>query len=207
MSEPVNSAKPARRTRAKSTPPSVVDPSEIHVTARLRRIDPDYVAALADSMSTKGQLTPITLRPVDGADGQKYALVAGADIALRRSKSLGRKAVAHVVEMSDDEAHLAEIDENLIRHELRPIDRARSLAERKIIFERLFPDRIGQRAAGLARAKDSLGKLFPQLRTMTSAHVHLRRGNRRTYRALSTHHQPGRLYRAKHPRRSDGVAV
>lgn len=110
--------------------------SDIDIPDRLRPTDDDYVAGLADSMDRIGQTDPILVRPV--ADG-RYQLVAGAH-RLAAAGLIGWSEIDCTVrEMDDLQARLAEIDENLIRRELSPIDRAIFLSERKAVYEQLFP--------------------------------------------------------------------
>lgn len=117
--------------------PHFVPMGQISVTGRLRPIDESWAALLAENIGASGRLRhPIELRPHPQGG---YQLVAGAH-RLRAAELLGWDMVpAVVIEASDDEARLAEIDENLIRHELNPLDRAVFLAERKALYERLHP--------------------------------------------------------------------
>jgi ParB family chromosome partitioning protein len=111
--------------------------SDIDIPDRLRPTDDDYVAGLADSMDRIGQTDPILVRPV--ADG-RYQLVAGAH-RLAAAGLIGWSEIDCTVrEMDDLQARLAEIDENLIRRELSPIDRAIFLSERKAVYEQLHPN-------------------------------------------------------------------
>ena len=120
----------------------------IDTTARLRQVDGLMAAALAENIQEIGRLRqPIEVR----VSGGSYALIAGAH-RLAAVKRLGWKTIpAFVFEASDDEARLAEIDENLVRHELNPLDRASFLAARQEVWERLYPDTKHGVAGGKAR--------------------------------------------------------
>jgi N6-adenosine-specific RNA methylase IME4 len=110
---------------------------------RLRALRSDVVAELAASMRERGLLHPIVLRAQDGSG---YWLVAGRH-RLEAAKSLGWKAImANVVTGFDAvAAELAEIDENLIRADLTPAERADHQARRKKLYEQLHPEtRLGQ---------------------------------------------------------------
>jgi ParB family transcriptional regulator, chromosome partitioning protein len=107
---------------------------------RLRPVNADWAATIAASIEQKGLDTPIVIR----ATGERYALVAGGH-RLAAMKLLGwteLKVGDHVIirEMSELEARLAEIDENLIRHELTPLDRAIFLSQRKAVYEEMHPE-------------------------------------------------------------------
>lgn len=138
---------------------------QIRVPSRLREVDPDWVEMLAVSIAEQGVTTPLTVRPArDVTKGGKwgkahpdlYDLLAGAH-RLQAAARAGLEAVP--VEVRDpatpDAARLIEIDENLIRHELRPLDRAVFLAERKEIYERLHPETRQHVAGGHAKAHGS----------------------------------------------------
>lgn len=123
-----------------------VDPKSIIVAERLRGVDPAWVEVLAASIRERGQDTPIRVRRQ--ADG--LHLVFGAhrlqacilsDVTVR----------AEIVECSDLEARLMEIDENLFRRELGALDRAVSLAERQEVYLQLHPETARGVAGGLAR--------------------------------------------------------
>lgn len=110
--------------------------SEIKVGPRLRAVNPDWVEALSVSIAANGLQSPILVRM--GEDG--FDLVAGAN-RLQATELLGAVEIAANIRfMSDDQARLAEIDENLIRSELTVLDRAISLTERKEIHERIYPE-------------------------------------------------------------------
>jgi ParB family chromosome partitioning protein len=125
--------------------PSVPEPLriplfEIESSNRLRPVDPDWAAAIAASIAAEGIEQPITLR----RKGASYKLVAGG----HRLAAFGILGLEELVEgehfrlreASDDEALLAEIDENLMRRELSAVDRAIFLAKRKAVWDRLYPE-------------------------------------------------------------------
>lgn len=114
--------------------------SEIKVGQRLRRVDPDHVEVIAQSMRDCGKvLTPLTVRE-DKKSGELH-LIAGAH-RLAAAKKASFEAVPCEIHknLSPAEARLMEIDENLCRHELNPLDRAAFLAERKAVYETLYPE-------------------------------------------------------------------
>lgn len=109
-------------------------------TDRLRPVDEAWVAALAESIRDHGLEQPIVVRPTPTSETGAYALVAGCH-RLAAVRLLGQTEIEAVVrDLSDDEARLVEIDENLMRRELDPLDRAVFLAERKIVYERMYPE-------------------------------------------------------------------
>lgn len=110
-------------------------------TNRLRPVNMDWAETIAASVEQKGLDTPISVRPTEGG---RFILVAGGH-RLAAMKLLGwteLKVGDHVIirDMSDLQARLAEIDENLIRHELTPLDRAIFLAQRKEVYEAMHPE-------------------------------------------------------------------
>lgn len=122
---------------------------EIDDTGRLRPVDPAYVAMLAENLAQTLKLRqPIELRRLKKGG---YRLIAGAH-RLAAVKAMGWPEIdAFVYEATDAEARLAEIDENLVRHELNPLDRAVFLAERKAVYEQLHPETKAGVAGGKAR--------------------------------------------------------
>ena len=109
----------------------------IDVGERLRLIDMDYAMLLAQSMSEVGQLQPIEVRPTKGG---RFELVAGGH-RLEAGKINGWEEIQAVVKKSSDlEAEIRQIDENLIRHDLNPLDRATFLARRQEIYLQLHPE-------------------------------------------------------------------
>ncbi|MDG3444694.1 ParB/RepB/Spo0J family partition protein [Nitrospirillum amazonense] len=117
-----------------------IDIGDIDVGERLRGIDPNHAQVLAVSMSQRGQIAPVMVRRRAGRKGARYALVAGAHRLEAANLLSWRTIKAVLFEGSETEALLAEIDENLIRHELTPLDRATFMAERKRIYEELHPE-------------------------------------------------------------------
>lgn len=111
--------------------------AEIDASDRLRAIDEAHVTLIAENIRQTGRLRqPIEVRVKRGGG---YRLIAGGH-RLRAVETLEWKEIeAFVFEADDDEAKLAEIDENLVRHDLNPLDRAVFLYERKEVYERLRP--------------------------------------------------------------------
>ncbi len=135
----------------------------IEVGERLRVVDPARVEVLRHSIlanRTKqhsGLLQPIQVRRA-GEDG-RYRLTAGAH-RLAAVEAIGDAAIDAVIrDGSELQARLAEIDENLCRHELTAFDRACFLAERKRLWEEMYPDTARGRAGALARWYDANEKI------------------------------------------------
>ena len=114
-----------------------VDLAAIEIPQRLRAVDPETVSALADSIARLGLQNPIILQKHPDDPGL-LLLVAGAH-RLQAVRDLGWPRIeALVVDGSPEELNLIEIDENLIRKDLTPLDRARFLARRKAVYARLY---------------------------------------------------------------------
>jgi len=119
----------------------------IDVGDRLRTVSADHVRMLMESIREIGQTTPIEIRP----EGDHFKLVAGGH-RYAAVRELGQTEIEAIVSDLDDlQARLREIDENLYRHELNPLDRGRFLAERKAIWEALYPETRKGVAGGKAR--------------------------------------------------------
>lgn len=113
-----------------------IDISKIDVSNRLRPINPPHVAMLAQSIADTRLRHPVEVV----VKGDRFKLIAGGH-RVAAFQQLGRaKIEAELFEATVDEARLAEIDENLVRHELNPLDRAVFLAERKSLWEKLHPE-------------------------------------------------------------------
>lgn len=128
-----------------------LDPAEIQVRGRLRAVDTAWAEVIAASIKQKGQDTPVQLRRDEAGE---YVLVAGAH-RLEACRRLGIQIRAELRDCGELEARLAEIDENLFRRELSPLDRAVFLAERQDVYEELFPDTRKDVAGGKARQRSA----------------------------------------------------
>lgn len=151
----------------------VIALDEIEIRDRLRDIDLIEADRIGASIYDRGQITPIMVAPLPNG---RYRLVAGGHRVegARRYGILQLHAV--VVDGSDDELRLREIDENLYRHELTPYDIAVFIAERREVWERLFgavkpgrpkkgqdcPLKEQLRSTGFVRATADQFKLHPK---------------------------------------------
>ncbi|PZO04019.1 MAG: hypothetical protein DCF29_11065 [Alphaproteobacteria bacterium] len=150
-------------TAAMIDPPAVrsvvrVKIAQIDASERLREISEAHAQVIAASMlehekaGGRRQLQAVEL--VQRGDG--YRLVYGAH-RLRAHQINGWEEIdAEIVTLTDAGLRLREIDENLIRHELTALDRARFLSERKRLYEALNPaskhggDRRSDQVANMA---------------------------------------------------------
>jgi ParB family transcriptional regulator, chromosome partitioning protein len=108
----------------------------IEIPAGRRHANPDVVKAIAESIKVVGLLHPIRVREING----RVILVTGLH-RLEAYKKLGLGPIpAVLVDATDDEAAIAEIDENLCRLELSDAEIAAVVARRKAIYERLHPE-------------------------------------------------------------------
>lgn len=100
--------------------------TDIELGQRLRPIDLDWADALANIMRNDGQLTPIEICKGSTAP---YCVVAGG----HRFVAAQRAGLAYILarEVSSDSAErrMREVQENLIKRDLDPIDRAAFMAE------------------------------------------------------------------------------
>ena len=117
--------------------------NSIRVGVRLRAVDPAAVTNMQTSIQETGWFGSILVRPlVDDELGPQYDLVAGAH-RLAAMKALGRKEIPATIRvLTDDEARQIEIDENLVRRGLTPLERAEMVAERFDVWRRRFPERV-----------------------------------------------------------------
>lgn len=107
--------------------------SDIIIGDKRRDVKPDYVQKLTDSIKQVGLINPITIAPDN-------RLIAGYH-RLQAFIQLGETRIpAVILNLSELEARLAEIDENLIRNEGSALERGEWLLERKAIYEELYPD-------------------------------------------------------------------
>jgi ParB-like chromosome segregation protein Spo0J len=144
-----------------STPPAVrtIGLDGIAVPPdRLRKLRPEVVEQLAQSIDDRGELIePVAVRP-RGAIG--YLLVAGHH-RLEAMRKLGREHIRAVVleGLDDDAAQLVEIDENLCRADLTPAERAMHVARRKELYEAKHPETKRGAAPGAGRGKGKATRL------------------------------------------------
>lgn len=96
--------------------------ADIVVEDRLRAVDPAAATHLAESMDRQGQLVPINVRTLEEGG---YKLIAGAH-RIVAAELLGWTEIEAFItdDLPEDELALLEIDENLYRAELRPVDKA-----------------------------------------------------------------------------------
>lgn len=107
--------------------------AEIKVGEDRRGIDESNVLNLVKSISEVGLLNPITIT-------KDKKLIAGAH-RIEAYKRIGLTEIeCTVAEIDGLKAELAEIDENLIRHNLNHIDEGEQLLRKKEIYEILYPE-------------------------------------------------------------------
>lgn len=105
--------------------------NRIKIGRNRRPVKSEKVDELKESIKANGLLNPITV-------DQKLNLIAGLH-RLTACKLLGLEAIeCNIVAYAGaDQARLAEIDENLIRNELEPLERSELWLERDQILERM----------------------------------------------------------------------
>lgn len=127
-----------------------------------REVDPGVVKRLADSIENVGLRHPITVRK----KGEQYILVAGRH-RIEAFKKLDREHIPScIVSMTNAEARMWEIAENLHRAELNKLDRANQIKEwvalceqerKKDITAPRAEKSMGRPEGGVAAASRELG--------------------------------------------------
>ena len=110
----------------------------VEVQDRLRSVDEAAVQHLAESMEQRGQIYPIQIRTIE--PGRFRLVTGGHRIAAARKLAWTHIEAFLVDDLEEEEFKLLEIDENLCRAELDPVDRAHFFATRKEIYQRLYPE-------------------------------------------------------------------
>jgi N6-adenosine-specific RNA methylase IME4/ParB-like chromosome segregation protein Spo0J len=120
---------------------------------RMRALRPEMVAEIAESIQARGLLQPIVVRP---RGHNSFWLVAGWH-RLEAARELGLDSVHADIRdgLDADAAQLAEIDENLVRADLSPAERALHVGKRKDLYEKLHPEikHGGDRKSAKAKSK------------------------------------------------------
>ena len=111
-----------------------IEIDEIIIPAnRYRSVRPSTVDALADSIRTLGQLQPIIVTP-------EKRLIAGYHRYLALKRLEQPQIDVTVLDVDRAKEQVAEIDENLIRAELTALEKGEHLAQRKRLYEALYPE-------------------------------------------------------------------
>lgn len=134
---------------------------------RHRQLVPEKVAALVESIREIGLLQPITVYTPDDATAE---LVAGAH-RLEAARQLGWEWIPAIFITCDElRREMAEIDENLIRAELGPSQRASQVARRKEIHEILHPETKHGATGGtnVGKGRTEVAKLATSVDRFTS---------------------------------------
>ena len=119
-------------------PIEMIPVDQILVEDRLRSVNPDHAALIAESFRANGQMTPIEVRRRDDESG--FTLISGAHRLEAAKLAEMDQIAAIIIDADEDQARLREIDENLCRRDLTELDRATFLAERKAVWIRLHPE-------------------------------------------------------------------
>lgn len=119
-----------------------VDPRSIIISDRLRDVDEDIVEAIC-AVGLRDDLHPIIVRPMY-EDGEalrrtELHLVAGGHRLAAALRLQVEKIAVLQKPLDDDQARLVEIEENMIRKDLRGLERAAFLTEWKRIYEDRHP--------------------------------------------------------------------
>lgn len=116
-----------------------IDVADIRVDQRLRPHSEKAVASLIASIEEIGLQAEIHVRKV-AHQGGILRLIAGLH-RIEAFKRMGRQTIpCKVWDCTDDWARMAEIDDNLAHTDLSPLDLAIFLAERKAVYERMYPE-------------------------------------------------------------------
>ena len=110
----------------------------IEVEDRLRAVDEAAVEHIAESMGQRGQIYPIQVITIEPG---RFRLITGAHRIAAAQKLGWTHIEAFLVDgLQEEEVRLLEIDENLCRAELNAIDKVHFFAQRKKIYQRLYPE-------------------------------------------------------------------
>ncbi|WP_271594714.1 ParB/RepB/Spo0J family partition protein [Bradyrhizobium sp. CCBAU 65884] len=128
--------------------------ADISTAHRHRGVVDEFTPVMVESMSTLGVIQPPTVRP-DAANPGKFLLVAGMQ-RINAARVRGVDTIlCRVVPLSDAEAELWEIDENLVRAALSPAEEAILISRRRALHEQMYGK---SKARGAAAANVAMGR-------------------------------------------------
>ncbi|QBF31537.1 ParB/RepB/Spo0J family partition protein [Thalassococcus sp. S3] len=112
---------------------------QIEVVDRQRPVSDAGVEGLRASIETIGLQSEIHVRKPTKKDGL-YRLILGGH-RLEAFRQMGRETIpAKIIECTLEAARLMEVDENLARADLQPLDLCVFLHRRKTIYEKAYPE-------------------------------------------------------------------
>ncbi|WHA40936.1 MT-A70 family methyltransferase [Agrobacterium larrymoorei] len=132
------------------------DPLTIDADDRLRDLGEKTVLALMEAFKVYGQQTPII---VYGREADATVKLGAGGHRLEACRRLGIKVLCFHNDGDELDRQLCEIDENLIREDLTPADKALFLARRKEIYLVKHPETAKGVAGGKARQQAATDKL------------------------------------------------
>ncbi|HEX7324326.1 MAG TPA: ParB/RepB/Spo0J family partition protein [Rhodanobacteraceae bacterium] len=110
-----------------------------------RPLDPATVKRLAESIREVGILNPIAVKRLDADPGEATFVVVAGDHRLAAAISIGlRNVPVHVLDLSNLQAQIASIDENLYRHALSPAEETAAIAKRKTLWDAVHEVAVGE---------------------------------------------------------------
>lgn len=117
------------------------------------RMDEEALNELAESIRTQGIMQPILVRPLKGRGAQKYEIVAG-ERRFRAAKLAGLDEVPVLVrEVTDDNAAIMALIENIQREDLNPLEEAHGV--KRLLDEFGMTHDQAARAIGRSRSATS----------------------------------------------------
>lgn len=133
-----------------------IQTEKVSVADRLRGIDMDRVEMLAGSIEENGQIHPIIVREAD--EKGNYQLIDGQHRIAAYLK-LSRDVDAIVVDVTDIDERLIEVDANLMYAPLTALQRCVFLSRRKDVYEELHPETKNGAQGGRGNQKNENGIL------------------------------------------------
>ncbi|POO54273.1 hypothetical protein CPJ18_01855 [Agrobacterium rosae] len=160
---------------------TVRDPQTVDAGNRLRNLDEGTVLALMESFKAYSQQQPIV---VYGKETDAVVRLGAGGHRLEACRRLGIKVLCFHAGGDELDRQLCEIDENLIRADLTPSDKALFLARRKEIYLIKHPETA--RGAAQANASNAAqgrgGQIVRDVKTFTAATAQATGQDERTIR-------------------------
>lgn len=134
---------------------TLVPVANIIIRERLRGVVEAFIPIMAASMSTYAVIQPPVVRP-DPMNPSEYLLVSGLQ-RVNAARACGADVIlCRVAELTDVEAMLWEIDENLVRAPLSAAEEALFIDRRRELHERLYGK---SKARGALAANTAMGRV------------------------------------------------